>query len=373
MIETLVVIAYNRDRALARLLASLNNAYYEHDVNLVISIDKSNNRKTIEVAENFVWLHGKKELILHKKNMGLRNHVMYCGELTEKYGTICVFEDDLYVSKNYFIYSEQVVNRYSNEEKIAGFSLYCHPLSIESGLSFSPIENDSDVFALQYAMSWGQIWTRGQWEHFYKWYLENQNISFQDQRFPSHLSKWPDSSWLKYFISYCIVTNKFFIYPYNSLTTNFSDIGTHSKIQNLDFQVKLEESISKQRTYVLPRFKEMYKYDSFFEFIPDHEELSGIEFDLYGCKKIFNKNHVISCQNLNFEIIKSFGLNLKPHEMNILHEIEGDYFKLYDLSKIKQKKLVDKDRRVKQLKYYYGELKWHDLLIMLKEKIKNKI
>ncbi len=106
---------------------------------------------------------------------------------------ICMFPKiTLYIQK-------QVVNRYSNEEKIAGFSLYCHPLSIESGLSFSPIESDSDVFALQYAMSWGQIWTRGQWEHFYITLFRKSKHFFPDQRFPSHLSKWPDSSWLKYF------------------------------------------------------------------------------------------------------------------------------------------------------------------------------
>ena len=40
----IIVIAYNREESLKRLLTSLNNAIYESDdITLIISIDKSDN------------------------------------------------------------------------------------------------------------------------------------------------------------------------------------------------------------------------------------------------------------------------------------------------------------------------------------------
>ena len=42
----IIVIAYNREESLKRLLTSLNNAIYESDdITLIISIDKSDNEK----------------------------------------------------------------------------------------------------------------------------------------------------------------------------------------------------------------------------------------------------------------------------------------------------------------------------------------
>lgn len=58
----MVVIAYNRTTSLKRLLMSLDDACYdgEENVQLVISIDKSNTDKVERFADEFVWKHGEK-------------------------------------------------------------------------------------------------------------------------------------------------------------------------------------------------------------------------------------------------------------------------------------------------------------------------
>ena len=50
----IIVIAYNREESLKRLLTSLNNAIYESDdITLIISIDKSDNEKVFKAADEF--------------------------------------------------------------------------------------------------------------------------------------------------------------------------------------------------------------------------------------------------------------------------------------------------------------------------------
>jgi len=61
----IVVVAYNRKRALNRLLQSIRESYIPHDTQLIISIDYANNNKdVIEVANKFDWKFGSKEILL---------------------------------------------------------------------------------------------------------------------------------------------------------------------------------------------------------------------------------------------------------------------------------------------------------------------
>ena len=57
---------------------------------------------------------------------------------------------------------------------------------------------------------------------------------------PKYITQWNTQSWLKYFMRYIVETNKYFVYPYFSLTTNVSEVGEHCKIPNNDFQVSLQ-------------------------------------------------------------------------------------------------------------------------------------
>ena len=76
----IVVVAYNREKSLQRLLRSLEKAeYYGDRITLIISIDKSENSLVQEYAEAFIWKHGRKIVTVQKHNLGLKKHVLQCG------------------------------------------------------------------------------------------------------------------------------------------------------------------------------------------------------------------------------------------------------------------------------------------------------
>src|SRR6188768_3670403 len=89
----IVVSAYNREQSLLRLLSSLEQGEYPNSrVTLVISIDKGDNKDVIQAAEAFKWRHGEKRIIQHQQHLGLREHILSCGDLTKEYGNIILFE-----------------------------------------------------------------------------------------------------------------------------------------------------------------------------------------------------------------------------------------------------------------------------------------
>lgn len=69
------VIAYNRIDSLKRVLKTLSEAYYPQNVDLNISIDKSNTDIVEKFALSYVWTFGRKNVIMHKRNLGLKKHV----------------------------------------------------------------------------------------------------------------------------------------------------------------------------------------------------------------------------------------------------------------------------------------------------------
>ena len=96
---TIVVVGYNRADAMERVLHSLSRAQYDYtDIRLVVSIDHSGNEEVVHTAEAFEWKYGEKEVIYRPERLGLRKHIISCGDMTEKYDTVMILEDDIYVS-----------------------------------------------------------------------------------------------------------------------------------------------------------------------------------------------------------------------------------------------------------------------------------
>ena len=125
------------------------------------------------------------------------------------------------------------------------------------------MKSEYDVYFMNCAQSWGQVWMRKSWFAFYDWY-QNNSDEFNLPYLPDSLNKWPKTSWLKYHTRYCIETNKYFVYPYYSLSTNNSDVGTHNQAKDTLFQVPF--SYFEMKTYKLPEVEEsVVKYDGFFE------------------------------------------------------------------------------------------------------------
>lgn len=364
-----VVVAFNRARSLKRLLGSLNDAIYTvDDVPLIISIDKGDsNQDVLAVAESFVWEHGEKKVVYQETNLKLRRHVLQCGDYALKYGNVIVLEDDLYVSKYFYQYAESALKFTQDNNRIGGISLYNHRFNVESAEPFESIDDGYDNWYFQFASSWGEAWSKSQWERFKEWYEKSPNIDDCSQ-IPLYVRQWSQSSWLKYFIAYLIEKDLYFLYPHKSLTTNFGDAGTHVNKNNTNHQVPIQNG---EITYKFSEL-EMSKavYDAYYESVYLQSKIidgQKVLVDLYGKKTIEpdKLHYVVSRQALPYKIVKKYGCNMRPHEENILREIEGDDFFLYDMnSRVDTKPRTDAIRKA-QYNLRYIDKKQYSAVILL--------
>lgn len=330
MIEaTIVVIAYNRVKPLKRLLKSLAEASYpSKNINLHISIDASNNSDVKNTADNFEWKFGQKIVDLKSENLGLLKHVLECGKLTEKYESIIVLEDDLLVAPGFYQYAQTANQFYIEDDKVAGVSLFTYPVEENSFYPFQPIQDDSDVHFIQVASSWGQSWNKEQWSKFKSWLTENANK--KELLLPAYILEWGNNSWKKLFINYLIDTDRYFVFPNTSYSTNFEEEGTHSSQTGL-FQVPLNLGFAE------PRFKKWSDsnsvYDAYFELksnclkslCPDLKRYD-FEVDIFGNKPLesISSEYILTSKRAVNVIAMSFGSVMKPLLQNVLHEIAGD-------------------------------------------------
>lgn len=333
----IVVVTYNRINSLKRLLNSLSSAqYFEDKVTLIISVDKSENDIIENFADEYKWPFGNKIVKKHDENLGLRKHILSIGEWLDRYDAVVVLEDDIVVAESFYSYAKQTVGKYYESNEIAGISLYGFSTNYLVNQPFTPLKNIYDVYFMNCAMSWGQIWMARQWKEFIAWYqsLEEEHWAFSEE-IPMQISNWKSSSWLKYHTRYCIEKNKYFVFPYNSLSTNCGDLGTHNSLQvDNTFQVPMQTGIVSY--YNLPdNIDDAVLYDGFFENkrlyqflnVPKEECCAN----LYGQKNVSKFHYQLTLKKLNFKIIKSFGLNYKPLEMNIIKRADGNAIYLYDM------------------------------------------
>lgn len=324
----IVVVTYNRPKSLARLLGSLSKAIFSSKVELIISIDNSGNDDVFKIAEEFNWEFGSKRIIKREVRMGLRKHILSCGDFSEEYGSVIVLEDDLVVSPFFYEYTQRTLDFYSEDSGIGGISLYTHNTNIHTKKPFIPLDDNTDVFFLQFPSSWGQAWTRGQWRMFKGWYAANEMISDSDP-IPLNVKQWPDSSWLKHFTNYLVATNKLFVYPRISLTTNFSDVGEHIAVKKYEYQRALQ--VVKRDYRLISRDSAIAAYDVYFEILPDYlrrltgmPELNDCTIDLYGIKEFrYIKTKYLLSTKICWNPIKNIGRNLRPVELNIIESVPG--------------------------------------------------
>lgn len=380
----IIAVAYNRVDSLSRLLSSLDKANYEdNNVTLIISVDKSKTDVVERFADDYQWTHGEKIVDKHTENLGLRPHMMSLGKWFDHFDALVVLEDDIIVSKNFYIYTKQVVNTYHFCSEIAGISLYGIAVNYQTGLLFQPLKDEHDVYFMNCAISWGEIWMRNSWLKFYDWYLQHQEFPIIPE-LPHGICAWNNKSWLKYHTRYCIEENKYFVHPYVSLTTNFSDAGEHSNgAANTVYQVELQQG--EKINYLLPEFGDnAVYYDGFFEnkFLYRVLELdaNSLCLDLNGeWKNRLNKRYWLTTEVANYKIVKSFGLNYRPIEVNVIQNNPGQQIFLYDTQST-EKNPCHKNKKtmlyfyhlhniVSFMKQYGLNNVWKDFVELMKQKI----
>lgn len=377
----IVVIAFNRLKSLERLLKSLNKLKIDSNekITLYISIDRATkddkeNQKVVEYAKKFEWTLGEKIINYRDKNMGLKKHILECGKLTEIYQNIIVLEDDIIVSPLMYEYAKQVIRFYKNEDRIAGFGLYSFQRNPANNLPFYPLNNGTDIYFMQYACSWGQIWTRDRWEEFYNWYLENKNKDFSsDPRIPTNVKKWGEKSWLKYHVIYTILKDKYFVYPQIGFTSNFTEKGTHNKQNSIAYQCNVCTNNYDRIEFRFLKLEEANnKYDAFFENAQINKILKDekIIVDFYGEKNnnglVGGKGHLLTTKVLNYEVIDNYSLQMYPYELNIINNIKGNDIFIYNLEKKSKNKPKSQNEYLLQYLYRLDLLSKKDMLYIMK-------
>ena len=186
----LIVVGYNRIKSMTRLLESLLRAKFTHPVPLVISIDCSGNEELYTYAHEFEWPFGKKYVNIQTKRLGLKEHILQCGDLTQYFKGVVILEDDIYVSEFFYPYVEQAVEYYYNDERIACISLYRNEFQGLVMLPTLSIQDGYDGFLKQSVASWGQCWTDKMWRSFREWYDNEDRENFEHIDMPEEIKSW---------------------------------------------------------------------------------------------------------------------------------------------------------------------------------------
>lgn len=335
----IVSVGFNRLKSQKRLMESLLRADYSKydNVPLVISIDCSGDEDLYAFANDFEWPHGDKYVIIRKKRMGLKDHIFACGDLTRYFKGIILLEDDIYVAKDFYNFALQMDASFGDCEKVASIALYSNEVNGYCWLPLVRLKNESDVFVEQAISTWGEAWNARMWTDFRDW-LAKTDIPWGDLDMPHQIKEWT-RAWSKYYDAYMVMEDKYSIFPYTSLTTNFSDAGEHGSANNTIVQVSLQQGY---KQYVTLPFDQLIRYDIYSNNLLLPEALgipqNDICLDLYGVRPNDKKcRYYLTVKRLPYKVIKSFGLYMRPQELNVIEGISGSDIFLYDTSEEEKK------------------------------------
>ncbi len=145
----IIVLAMNRPQTLAKLLDSLQRAdYCGHSVDLVISFDLASDMNlAVEVAESFVFKHGKTRVDEARARRGLAASWFSAWEPSSSISRAVIIEDDIEVYPIWYKLTQCLWLRYGKHIHLAGISLQQQTLiPLESMQSKSLKIQDQNVY-----------------------------------------------------------------------------------------------------------------------------------------------------------------------------------------------------------------------------------
>lgn len=332
----IVIVAYNRAKALSNLLQSLSKIKTDCNIPLVISIDGGGTPEVNKIADEYVWCHGEKRVVIHDK-LGLVKHFIWAGDQSEEFGNVLFLEDDLSVSPSIINYAQQLISFYKDDDRITGGSCYNMMYTL-SGMHFYQIQDGYDNFFWQHPY-WGNIWFGKQWKEF-KRYLDTYKV--KNELLPRTVQPWV-RSFKKIYLQFLAETNKTMVFPRVSLVTNNGiGGGDHNKADAIQFHVPF--LVTSDKNYYFSHYDESSaRYDLFEEIdvnIVKSSCKSLSDFDFVIDTKLnrtsFSKEYVLTPLKSNNPIIQ-FDSNLKPSELSVLLNIGGTGLALTHKSDIDSK------------------------------------
>lgn len=333
----IVVAGFNRADSLSRLLNGLLNGSYEgFSPALHISIDQGHAPDVVQIAQEFSWPFGPKEVTLHPERLGLKDHLLWCGDLSQRYGEIILLEDDLYVSPSFYEYAAQALKYFQADKATGGISLYHYEVAESTSFPFQPLHDGKDVYFMQWPSSWGLAVNAAQWQQFRTW-QQGQSEAQILPLLPEFVQRWEADSWKRLMVAFLRAEERYFVYPRFSLSTHFGEAGTHS-VQRGSQQSPL---LSGHKKWDFGECStSLALYDAWFE--PEESVLrsrqaqlqsfSGFEVDLYGQKEhaALHKEYVLTSRWLPpalkadpAQVPLGFAMDLLPVVQNVITGLSG--------------------------------------------------
>lgn len=328
---TIVIMAYNRPKALQRLLYSLAQADMTgYTFNFVFSLDKNSDKEVVKIINDFELEGINKTIILNEFSLGAEGHNLKIQQLALKYKYILILEDDSFVSPSIFDYSFAALNFYINQKEIAAISLYPY-LWVESlSVPFNPLFDGYFNYFQQRPTSHGLILSKDQVKKFNDWQLNKKESK---NELPPNTLEWNNQSWERIWYNYLIDTNQFVVFPRVAYNTVFGELGYN--VKNIDTWNAFQEPLALGKSnFRFSTLENSYSvYDAFYEFLR-YAKLGfiNVEGNLYGTKsKTTLKNNIIAINGYHSSSIKTFGRNLKPIELNLILNNPGNEISIIEI------------------------------------------
>lgn len=339
-LPAVVIPAFQRPGAFHALLGMVARAHYPagQPVPLHISLEHGHDPLVGTLAAEFPWPHGPKRVVVQPQRLGLRAHLLHCGDLTAEYGQVLILEDDLHVAPGYYRYAQAALAACAADPRVAGVGLYRYQLSEQHRLPFVPSCSPADDHYIQLPCSWGQVFSAAQWRAFRDW-QQTQNEAQIDARVPAYIRAWGAQSWKRVFTAYLRAQDRYFLYPIAALCSHPGHAGTHADGGSI-MQVPLEMGLREWHFAGLDHAEGIY--DAWLEPHPDTlrrhcPDLAALDFsvDLYGQKEpeawtgewlLTTRYVLLSAQR--------YGQAIWPFAANVHHQQPGDGIRLARIAEV---------------------------------------
>ena len=181
-----IVLAFNRPKSLHKCLLSLSRVDFLNDsVSVHVWLDRHNvtgkvDEATYNVAKTFNFLHGAYHVHVQPSHAGIQAQWINTWRPNINSNEIAVIlEDDLTVSKFFWLWLKRAHEAYDARKDISGYGLSHPGISHLAGLTLD-VPSVHNVFLYKVICTWGFSPHRDSWREFQKWFYESeQDNSFQ--------------------------------------------------------------------------------------------------------------------------------------------------------------------------------------------------